>query len=311
MKQSSESIQSSNGKDRLYVQSWLPETKPVGVVQLIHGMVEHIDRYHDFATYLVSLGYAVIGHDHVGHGKTAGTKEAYGHFGDKYGARVLVDDCALVHDFAAARFPNCPYFILGHSMGSLILRNYLFRHPRPLNGAIIMGTTMEPAFLMKSGQMVTRLFAPFATYQWPYQLMDQLVFGKHNQRFKPKRTTKDWLSSDTAQVDSYLQDPQTQFHFSLSAYRDLFELTKTASNRKQLHTIDRRLPLLLISGDQDPVGHYGKSVHQLAHELEENTDITVYLLENGRHEILNEKRKEVVYKEIGKWFSVKRYNTER
>ncbi|WP_430610128.1 alpha/beta fold hydrolase [Enterococcus sp. DIV0876] len=305
MNHSVESIRSSNGQDTVHIQSWSPDIEPIGVVQLIHGMIEHIARYDDFARFLVSLGYVVIGHDHVGHGETAGKKGKYGHFGEEGGAQVLVDDCGLIHQLAAARYPECPYFILGHSMGSLVLRNYLFRQPQPLNGAIIMGTTMEPAILMKSAQFVTQLLKPFAKYEWPYQIMDQLVFGKHNQRFRPNRTTKDWLSSDEAQVDLYLQDPHTQFHFSLAAYRDLFALTKSASDRKQLQTIDPQLPLLLISGDQDPVGHYGKSVYQLAQQLEANTDITVYLLENGRHEILNEKQHMIVYKEMRKWLSEK------
>lgn len=306
-----ESIQSSNGQDTLHILSWIPEEEPSAVVQLIHGMIEHIARYDDFAHYLVSLGYVVIGHDHLGHGETVKEKEKYGHFGEVDGVDFLVADCGLIHQLAAERYPRCPYFILGHSMGSLILRNYLFQQPKPLNGAIIMGTTMEPAALMKSGQFVTRMFRPFAKQDWPYRVMDQMVFGKHNQRFRPNRTKKDWLSSDASQVDTYLRDPHTQFHFSLSAYRDLFVLTETASASKNLRKIDSRLPLLLISGDQDPVGHYGRSVRQLAKQLEGNADVTMYLLENGRHEILNEKQKDIVYGEVARWLSVKYCNDER
>ncbi|WP_291292939.1 alpha/beta hydrolase [Enterococcus sp.] len=303
MKTGQETIQSSNGKDQIYVKIWQPEGPSKGVLQLIHGMIEHIERYDPFARYLVSKGFTVIGHDHLGHGQTVTDQKAYGTFGESKGADYLVADVGLVHGFAAERFPNLPYYVLGHSMGSLVLRNYLFQKPQPLNGAIIMGTTMEPAAKMTSAMLLTESLMPFRQQAWPYRVMENLVFGQHNRRFQPNRTTKDWLSSDPQQVDAYLADPHTQFHFSLNAYRDLFLLTKKASDPQLLQKIDPKLPLLLISGKEDPVGHYGKSVRKLAACLNQQgqRNLTVYLLEGGRHEILNETNKQIVFHEIVQW----------
>lgn len=301
MRMNQEKLTSSNGKDQLFVKTWLPEEQPKAVVQIVHGMIEHIERYHEFAECLTTQGYAVVGHDHLGHGQSVKETQAYGHFGEKEGANYLVADVGVVHQYAAACYPDRPCFILGHSMGSLVLRNYLFSQPHPLSGAIIMGTTMEKAVLMQGGKLVTNLLRPFAAQQWPYHVMEQLVFGQHNRRFRPNRTAKDWLTSDPQQVDRYLKDPYTQFHFSLAAYKDLFTLTQAASDPDQLRRIDPELPLLLISGVDDPVGHYGKSVRQLAQQLKQNADVTMYLLEQGRHEILNERNREIVYNEISRW----------
>jgi alpha-beta hydrolase superfamily lysophospholipase len=296
-------IQSSNGKDQLYVKIWQPKGSSKGVLQIIHGMIEHIERYDSFAQYLVNKGYTVVGHDHLGHGQTVKHPKEYGTFGETQGADYLVADVELVQRFVAEEFPNQAYYILGHSMGSLILRNYLYRNDAKLAGAIIMGTTMEAPAKMTSAVLLTESLQPFRNQKWPYQVMERLVFGQHNRRFQPNRTAKDWLSSDVQQVDAYLADPHTHFHFSLNAYRDLFLLTKKASDPQLLRRIAPDLPLLLISGSDDPVGHYGKSVRQLASCLNKQGQqtLTVYLLEDGRHEILNETNKHIVYREIWQW----------
>lgn len=303
MKTRQEMIRSSNGKDQLYVKIWQPEGQSKGMLQLIHGMIEHIERYDPFAQYLVSKGFTVIGHDHLGHGKTVAEQNEYGTFGETNGADYLVADVGLVQRFALEQFPAQPYYLLGHSMGSLVLRNFLYQKNTKLAGAIIMGTTLEAPAKMTSAALLTKTLMPFRQQAWPYRVMENLVFGQHNRRFQPNRTAKDWLSSDPQQVDAYLADPHTQFHFSLSAYRDLFLLTKKASAPRLLQKIDRELPLLLISGKEDPVGHYGKSVRKLANYLNQQGQrhLTVYLLEGGRHEILNETNKQVVFHEIWQW----------
>lgn len=304
-------VRSSDQQHQLYVKYWLPNAKPVAVIQLIHGMQEHIDRYHDFAIFLANQGFLVVGHDHLGHGKTAETKDELGFFAEKNGAVFVVKDVLQVREETLRRAPDLPYFMLGHSMGSLILRNYLSQYPeKELTGAIIMGSAFESPLKMTAALQVTSVLSPFRNTKWASRFLDTMVFAGHNRRFSPHRTTKDWLSSDTQQVDSYLQNEYTQFLFTPQAFTDLFHLAKQASAPTSLNKISASLPLLVISGEEDPVGGYGKQIKKLAASLKKagEQDITLSLIAQGRHEILNEKNRGYVFQVILQWVQEKMPN---
>ncbi|KAF1297370.1 alpha/beta hydrolase [Enterococcus sp. JM4C] len=298
-----QSIPSTNDKNQLKVKIWRPKKSIKAVFQIIHGMVEHIERYSEFAVYMASKGYLVVGHDHVGHGDSVTDESEYGHFGSKNGHQVLVKDVATIQQYFAAEYPNIPYFILGHSMGSLVLRNYLIQYPDvSLEGAILMGTAHEPLLKMRAAILASGLIVHVKGAEYPSKLIDQLAFGGYNKRFEPARTPKDWLTRDEEMVDLYLDDAKTQFMFSVKAYQDLFILTKNASNPALLKRINDNLPIYLISGAQDPVGGFGKNVTKLYEQLQSaNKQVTMTLVKNGRHEILNEMNAYEVYQMVLNW----------
>ncbi|MGX7132008.1 alpha/beta fold hydrolase [Enterococcus songbeiensis] len=300
-----ETLQSADGRHFLHVALWLPQEKPKAVVQIIHGMVEHIIRYEEFALFLVEQGIAVVGHDHLGHGFSS-TPEEFGHFGDQKGAEYLVADTAAVYQTYRNRFPEIPYFILGHSMGSLVLRNFLQQYPTAeLSGAILMGTNHSSQIKMQAALLLTKVLMVLQGKQHPSQFLDRLAFGGFNRRFRPARTPKDWLSRDTEMVDRYLADEKTQFIFTTQAYHDLFRLTKNAGDPKKIRQGVPDFPVLLISGKEDPVGNFGKGIIALQRLLEKcwQQPIQLHLLPDGRHELLNETNRQEIYQELAEWFA--------
>ena len=298
-------VRSSDGCHQLKVNFWLPEQAPKATVQLVHGMVEHIDRYEDFAKYLMSAGYAVIGHDHLGHGDSVQDEAEYGYFADREGHRFLIDDVQRVNEQVRAKYPKLPHVLLGHSMGSLVARDYLIKYPNEtFVGCIMMGTTYESLLKMTAAVLASQTFIRLRGPKYRSAILDNLAFNGFNRHFRPTRTTKDWLSRDERQVDAYLQDPKNQFTFTVKAYQDLFYLTKEASSPKKLKQINPHLPFLFISGEEDPVGHYGKSVHACAKQIAKNGNpVTLRMIHQARHEILNEQNASFVYREIKEWIN--------
>lgn len=297
-------IQSTNPEFKIRVRSWQPQGQVRGVIQLLHGMTEHIDRYHEFASFLVAQGFFVIGHDHVGHGKSVQGRQSFGYFGSLPKSRPLIGDVAKVQCLAKKKYPQVPYFILGHSMGSLILRNYLISYPEvPLTGTIMMGTTAESALKMQAAILLSHGMMKLQGPKRPATLVNRLAFEGFNRRFEPGITKSDWLSSDELQVKRYLADPWTQFIFTNSGYHELFLLTKRASSSQALRQITPQLPMLLIAGENDPVGQFGKKVTILAKKLQKlgQNKVELALISKARHELLQEKQREQVFQQIVVW----------
>ena len=273
-----------------------------GVIQLVHGMQEHIGRYSEFAEFLASNGYIVIGHDHLGHGKTAKTKKDFGFFADKNGWDKLVEDVHILQNTIHNEYPNFPYIIMGHSMGSLIVRTYVTKYNDKLDGIIISGTSGQHTML-NSGMLLIKLISLFKGKRYNSKLIDKLVTGSFNKKFKPNRTTSDWLSSDEQAVDKALEDKLFGIPFSLQAYYDLLSGTKYLSKQKSIDKTPIDIPILIFSGRNDPVGENGKGVLRVYNMLKKNDKRNVYLrlFENGRHEMLNEVNKLEVYNFILDW----------
>ncbi|WP_438759839.1 alpha/beta fold hydrolase [Enterococcus sp. AZ194] len=313
MEISEQRIPSTNDKSQLKVKVWRPKKSVKAVFQIIHGMVEHIERYGEFAVFMASKGYLVVGHDHIGHGDSVEEEAEYGHFGSKDGNQILVKDVANIQKYFAEKYPDIPYFILGHSMGSLVLRNYLIQYPDvSLAGAILMGTAHEPLIKMNAAILASGVLAKVKGDKYPSKLLDQLAFGGFNKHFEPTRTAKDWLTRDEEMVDLYLADPKTQFIFSTKAYQDLFILTKNASNPALLSQINTELAIYLISGAQDPVGNFGKSITKLYEQLKvDHKNVTITLVKNARHEILNETNAYEVYQMVLDWMEKRQSLTKK
>lgn len=299
---------SGDGRTKIHAVEWRPEKGEVcGVLQIFHGMVEFIERYEEAAEYLTEKGFVVVGNDHLGHGTSIVSKEEYGFFCEENGNAVVLGDLRKLHKKTRNKWPGVPYFILGHSMGSFLLRQYLSMYGDELDGAVIMGTGTQPAPVLKAGQKLCTLFAKLRGWHYRSRLIDSMAFGGYNKRFRPGRTDKDWLTKDGTIVDAYLADERCTFRFTVNGYYNLFVSIEDACSRETMEKMPKDLPVLFMSGAEDPVGDFGKGVEQVRRQFEAAglTDVTWILYENDRHEILNETDRAVVLRDLYAWLYVR------
>lgn len=295
-------FKSSTGTEvfaKKWIDSDIKEYK--GIIQLVHGMQEHIGRYSEFAEFLASNGYIVIGHDHLGHGNTAKSENDFGYFADKNGWDRLVEDVHILQNKIHNEYPNLPYIVMGHSMGSLIVRTYATKYEDAISGIIISGTSGQK-YGLTSGRLLIKLISTFKGKKYKSKLVEYLVTGSFNKKFKPNRTPSDWICSDENEVDKFISDEKCGKPFTLQAYYDLLGGTKYLSSQKNVNkTIN--VPILIFSGDKDPVGQNGKGVLRVYNMLKKDEKRNVYLrlFKNGRHEMLNEVNKLEVYNFILDW----------
>lgn len=295
---------SADGIHQIHAMEWLPaDREPKAVVQLIHGMSEYIARYDPFARFLAEQGYAVVGHDHLGHGKTAAGPEEYGFLAEKDGWRCLLLDARQLRVDAGERFPRIPYFLMGHSMGSFVARGYLIEYSGTVDGCILSGTGQEPNGVISLGNLAAALLEKFKGKRAHSGFLNKLSVGAYNARFKPNRTSADWICSDEAVVDAYLADPLCNFLPTIGMYHDIFRGLEFLNTPSNLRKMDSFVPVLLLSGDKDPVGEEGDGVRRVYSILRYNgvREVTLQLYPGGRHEMLNEPNKEEVYQYILAW----------
>ena len=296
---------SRDGKSRLHAVRYTPDNldNVKAVVQIVHGMAEYVERYEEFARFLTERGIVVTGEDHMGHGKSVSKDGKYGYFCEQDPATVLVRDVHRLKKATQAEFPGVPYVIMGHSMGSFITRNYMFRYGTGISAAIIMGTGMQPKLLLTASKAIARLQQVFFGSEHVSQFIDKLAFGNYNKEITDARTPFDWLSRDNEKVDQYISDPLCGFVFTVNGFETLFELISRLHKPENLDRIPKKMPVLMISGTDDPVGDYGKGVRKAYDSLKgagmEN--VSLKLFEGGRHELLNESNRDEVMEYIDRW----------
>ena len=295
---------SSDGIHKISGYRWLPEQGTyLGIVQIVHGMVEYVDRYDDFARFLCENGYIVVGEDHLGHGDSVRSESEWGYFTKYDGFNYIIKDLHTLHLKQAREFPDLPYFFLGHSMGSFLTRIYISYYGKSLAGAIIMGTGNQPPVLALLGKGLASLIALFKGEKYRSRFINNLAFGSYNRRFKPARTPYDWLTKDKAIVDEYRKDPRCTFIFTISAYKELFDGVMYVGKKSNIGKTPKELPLLLTSGAQDPVGGFGKGVIHVydMYKAAGIDDVSIKLYDDDRHEILNETDRAQIYQDILAW----------
>ena len=294
---------SRDGRSKIHAIRWIPEGKVVCIVQVIHGMAEYIGRYGPLAQYLGEKGVLVTGDDHLGHGKSVGNDGTYGYFCEQDPATVVVRDVHRLKKMTQEEYPGVPYVILGHSMGSFILRNYLFRYGTGIQGAIICGTGSQPWGLVKLCKLIAACQGVFLGQKHKAKLIDRLAFGSYNKKIPQARTPFDWLCTDEKVVDSYLKDDLCGFTFTVNGFRTLFALLDRLNNRENLRAMPSKLPVHFIAGEEDPVGSYGEGVRKAYNDSAAAgmEHISIKLYPRGRHELLNEKNKYEVYEELYPW----------
>ncbi|MFD2045055.1 alpha/beta hydrolase [Ornithinibacillus salinisoli] len=286
----------------IYVEKWFEEgIEPKAIVQLSHGMVEHIQRYKSTASFLLKQNIFVYGNDHRGHGRTGKRQGLMGYFADENGFEKTANDLFEITKMIKKDYPDTPIFLLGHSMGSFLTRYYIQEHGDMLDGVILSGTGFYSRASILSGKLLASKLPP----KEKSPLMNKLAFGNFNRKIKNKKTNFDWLSGDKKVVQDYMADPYTGFIPTARFFFDLMTGLEYIHDNKRNKTIRNDLPILLICGDSDPVGNYGKGVWKTTHLYEKAglTNITTMLFENGHHELLNEVNKEEVYNAVNKWIS--------
>lgn len=286
--------------DKPPIITWLPQGEVRAVVQIVHGMAEHIDRYSGIAHALTAHGYAVAGHNHRGHGPEAG---ALGSFGDRDGWENVLRDTRAVHEGLRAHFPGKKQILLGHSMGSFVAREYLLRWGSGLDACVLSGTGWHPRALCTAGLLAATLCGVLGGWGKPAALVDNMAFSGNNKPFAPARTPFDWLSRDEKEVDKYVSDPLCGFVFTARAYRDLFGGLHALSSLKRLADMPKRLPVLFISGENDPVGGMGKGVREVARQFTAAgmAHVAVKLYPGARHELFNEINRDEVAADLVEW----------
>lgn len=293
-------------KDRIhtiYGTKWVCDSVPlIGVLQIVHGMAEHIERYEEFAEYMAEKGFVVVGDDHLGHGRTGKEYGDYGYFSKKDAAAILVRDVHRLKKMIQKEYPNLPYFILGHSMGSLILRNYLVSYGTGIKGAILCGTAAYSQPLLWVARFISGCFRLAGKDRDKSAFQDKLVFFSYNQKTE-NRTAFDWLTRDEKEVDLYMNDPMCGFLFTNNGFMGLYQLSERAGKKVAFREPPKDLPIKLIAGKEDPAGNYGEGVTKVyeAYKQAGKTDVQLTLYEGMRHEILNEYKKEQVYEDIYGW----------
>ncbi len=276
-----------------------PDFSPRAVVQIVHGMSEHVERYAPFAEFLVGRGFVVCANDHVGHGKTAGERDL-GHMPLANGADVLVEDVHALREKVCERYPHARHVMFGHSMGSFVTRVYLTRHADGLSAAILCGTGQQPRIQTVAGRVITRLIAQIRGERHVSRFVDSLGAGAYGRAIRDARTDVDWISSDPDVVDEYIADPLCGQPFTVGAYATLASLVADATDARLARRVPKDLPLLFVAGAEDPVGDCGRGV---ARAVDEYRNAGVRLVEMGiypgaRHEILNEPCREAVWHDV-------------
>lgn len=296
---------SADGKTQIRAIEWLPQGEPRAVFQMTHGMIEHIDRYDGLGEYLSNNGFYVVGHDHLGHGGTPQKPEDYGYFADKKGDEAILSDMHELRRIASEKYPELPYFMLGHSMGSYFLRRYIATRGEGLSGALIMGTGANPGAVAIGGLMVCNVIALFKGWRHRSPFMEKLFFTGTFDKYDNDggRPELNWRSKDPSIGEGCVADPRCNFKFTLKAYRDFLKTILFVSKQKSADAAPKTLPLFILSGAEDPIGGMGegvKKVYEMYKDAGVN-DIALKLYENDRHEILLETDKEMIFADILNW----------
>ena len=286
---------------------WPGSLKPKGVIQIVHGMAEHIDRYDDLARYMVDRGFVVCAEDHIGHGETASSPDEYGHMPAYGGKDILLGDVHTLRLQVADCFPDVPYVLYGHSMGSFIARCYIACHGEGLAACVLSGTGNVPQKLSQGGLMLARAIASVKGERYRSKLIDNMGAGAYGKQIEGARTKLDWLSTDPSVVDKYIDDPKCGFMFTVGGYSTLLDLTAECVTPECASKVPKDLPILLVAGDGDPVGDMGKGVQAAAQLLLDAgvQCVDTKLYEGMRHEIHNEIGHEQVYDDIISWIEGK------
>ena len=299
------SFPSSDGAHTVYGDIYCPTDREArGIVTLAHGMRDHVSRYRELAEYLTGEGFIFAGNEHLGHGRTAGCPEDFGYMGERDGYVNMIEDLHKMNSLVREEFPGLPVVLLGHSMGSFMARLYAQRYPETLDGIIIHGTGGRNP-LLPFGKAIIKLIRLTRGSRHRSKLVTDIAFGSYNKRFDPSEGDEAWLTRDPSAITDRPTDPYCAFTFTAAGYADLFNMIGLSNSDSHFAAFPKELPTLVISGEEDPVGDYGKGV-RFVHEklsIAGVSSLTLKLYEGARHELFNETNRGEVFGYLVGWLS--------
>ena len=295
-------FKSSNGKTDISYFIWSPSVPARGVIQIVHGMCEYMGRYSELAFFLADKGYVVCGEDHLGHGQSVGEKDTFGYFGKRNGSTYLVEDVERLHQIMKDSYPGKPFILFGHSMGSFIARNWFAQYGNDCDGLILSGTS-GPVSLTGIMRVLAKVQRFFVGDKKPANFIAKTVNKAYMKKVESPITSCDWISTDQETVKRYTGDPFCTFTFTHSAYIDLFDLLDHCNTDSWYESIPKGKPILILSGDEDPVGDYGEGPKKIYEKLITNGQekVTLDIRHGMRHEPHNEIGREAIYQRYSAW----------
>lgn len=292
----------SKDKTLLHLYRYTNEKTPTLILQFAHGMGEHAGRYQDFFNYLSERGIFIFAHDHRGHGKTAEKNGVLGHYSDHDGFEKAVDDLLLVSDLIKEAYPRTPKVIMGHSMGSFLVRRFIERYPNECDAVILSGTGYHQGLTGKAGQLLSLIETKLFGKTHRSKVLDALSFGQYQKHFKNRGS---WLSRDEVIVKAYQNDPFSGYVSTSQFYLDLLTGIERLHKQTEVNKVNKDTPILLISGDEDPVGDFSEGVKKVAADYKHAgiKSVDVILYPGGRHEMLFETNRDEVAEDVYQWLT--------
>ena len=293
-------------KNDLHMVVWEPQGGVKAILQICHGMTEYVERYEELAQFLAQRGILVIGNDHLGHGQTAKKKEDYGYFAAGTPSKIVVDNLYMITRKIQTEYPDVPYVVLGHSMGSFLIRRYIMMYGEHVDGCLILGTGKQSWSTVISGKFMVRLLTLFQGDHHYSKLMRKLSTGDFNSHFEGK--PGNWCTKDEDLIKSFENDPYCDFIFSLNGYQLLLDTVGYIQKKQNILKIPKNLPLQFMSGEEDPVGDFGAGVEEIFHEYQDAGigQVTMKLYPGDRHELYHETDRQTVFEEIYQWVSARK-----
>ena len=295
---------SADGKNTIYAEIYTPKhAAPKGIVQLAHGMIDYTGRYTALASFLCEHGFIFAGNHHLGHGKSVGTGEDFGFFAERDGYKYVLEDINSMNKYLHKTHPDLPVILLGHSMGSFISRLYVAEHPTAVSGLIIHGTGGPMGAILPLGKGVVKLIMLMRGRTHRSTFVKKLAFTGYNSHYPKEEGSSAWLTRDLAMVADRSTDEFTSFIFTVSAYLELFRMLGEANGKSWFESFPKGLRTLIMSGDEDPVGAYGKGPEYIYGKLSDAkvADLSLKLYPGARHELFNETNREEVFRDLIFW----------
>jgi alpha-beta hydrolase superfamily lysophospholipase len=304
--QESTHVLTADDGHRIFLRQWLADDAAPAraVIQIIHGVGEHGERYRPIAEQLIKHGYAVVAHDHRGHGKSVRDKNDLGYLPSEHAWLDLVEDTHRVNKYAKTALGLNRVYMLGHSMGSFVALHYAILHGNDIEALVLTGSTAHHRQLIHFLRGIAHIELIRMGKRGRSPLLEALAFGAFNMKFRPNRSSHDWLSRDEAEVDKYISDPLCGFSCTTQLWLALAFGLLQISNPRLLARIPKTLPIYLLHGSRDPVGENGKGVLRLYRRLHDAriSKVEMKTYPQARHEILNEINRDEVINDIVAWF---------
>lgn len=298
---------SANGSTNIHCRMWSPEGEPRAVVQIVHGVAEHIGRYHEFASFLTEHGFVAVGDDHLGHGLSVNNESELGWFAEKDGWDLIIKDEKTLRDMMREKYPDVPLILLGHSMGSFMARTYIGYYPDDFDLCILSGTGHTPGAVCRAGRMIARREIRRHGSKYRSATLQNMAFGSYLKGIENPIGPNDWICRDENVIRAYDADPLCGFGGTAELMYEMMVGLEKIGNNSHIMKMKKNLPILFISGEADPVGGWGKGVRTVFDRFKGigMQDVTIRIYPEMRHEVLNEINKQEVWNDVLAWIDKK------